>query len=93
MTSSSDENLPPLTASFNGPNIWKPPQCRPLSFVCFPVPFFQRLEYCSQSLTLTAFLISPHRIQKFFPFWSDSSTRKFYSAINNYHRTEPAFDE
>jgi hypothetical protein len=77
VTSSSDENLFPLRASFIGPNIWKPPQCGPLWFVCFPVPFFQRLEYCSQSLTLTAFLISPHCIQKFFPFLSDLSIRKF----------------
>jgi hypothetical protein len=71
----------------------KPPQYRPLWFVCFPVPFFQQLEYCSQSLTLTAFLISPHGIQKFFSFWSDLSTRKCYCAIINYHRIESAFDE
>jgi hypothetical protein len=68
MTSSSNENLLPLRASVIGPNIWKPPQCLPLRFVCFPVPFFQRLEYCSQSLMLTAFLISPYRIQKSLPF-------------------------
>jgi hypothetical protein len=29
MTSSSDESLLPLRASFIGPNIWKPQQCRP----------------------------------------------------------------
>jgi hypothetical protein len=83
MTSSSDENLLPLRVSFIGPNIWKPPQYRPLWFICFPVPFFQRLEHCSQSLTSTSFLISTHHMQKFFPFWSDQSTHKFYCAIKN----------
>jgi len=64
MTSSSDENLLPLRTSLIGPNIWKLPQCHPLRFVCFPVPFFQWLEHCSQSLTLTA--LTAYRISSFF---------------------------
>jgi hypothetical protein len=30
---------------------------------------------------------------EFLPFLSDLSTGKFYCAINNYHRIQPAFDE
>jgi len=68
MKSTSDENLLPFRISFIRPNIWKPPQWCPLRFVSFPLPLFQWHECCFQSLTLKAFVVCPHRVQKFFLF-------------------------
>jgi hypothetical protein len=62
MTSLYDENLLPPRASFTGPNL------RSLRSVVHCDSSRTVLEYCSQSLTLTAFLTSPNRIQMFFPF-------------------------